>query len=109
MPFGSFINVIPPGAFVAIHLVLLLVGGYLAYRSFKVELGAFGLAFTLYAVAELFYLSYHMDLTVILFAHTLAEVLDAAAFVLLFMAGASRVAAGRATKPAGTASGIPAS
>lgn len=94
MPFGSFINVVPPAGFIAIHLVLLLLGGYLAYRSFDAQLGGFGWAFTLYAVAEFFYLSYHADWTVILFAHTVAEVLDAAAFVLLFSSGVKRLAGG---------------
>lgn len=87
MPFGAFINVIPPVGFTLIHLTLFLVAGYLAFRSYGAGLGGFGLAFVLYAVAELFYVSYHLDLTVILFAHTVAEVLDASAFVLLFASG----------------------
>lgn len=98
MPVGSFINVIPPGAFIAIHFVLFLVGAYLAYRSFDAALGTFGWAFTLYAAAEIFYMSYHLDLTVILFAHTVAEVLDAVAFVMLFTAGVRELASGRRTR-----------
>ena len=43
-------------------------------------------AFSLFAAAELIYMTYHLDWTVFLFAHTIAEVLDLAAFVLVFAA-----------------------
>lgn len=92
MPLGSFINVIPPAVFVAIHAALLLVACYLAWRSFDAGLSDFGTAFGLYGLAELFYLTYHLDLTVILFAHTVAEVLNVVAFVMLFAAGMKLVA-----------------
>lgn len=92
MPMGSFIAVIPPAVFMAIHIALFLVGAYLAYRSFDANIGGFGWGFTLYAIGELFYLSYHMDVTVILFAHTIAEVLNAAAMVLLFSTGIRELA-----------------
>ena len=45
-----------------------------------------GWAFSLYALAELVYMTYHLDWTVFLFAHTISEVLDLLAFVLLFVA-----------------------
>jgi hypothetical protein len=35
-------------------------------------------------VTELVYMTYHLDWTVFLFAHTIAEVLDLVAFVLVF-------------------------
>ncbi|MFW6078465.1 MAG: hypothetical protein ACODAE_02515 [Gemmatimonadota bacterium] len=105
MPIGAFINVIPPGAFVAIHAALLLVGVYLAYRSYGAGASTFGLAFVLYALAEVFYLTYHLDLTVILFAHTVAEVLNAVAFVMLFTAGVSRAVGSR--PEAATRAGAP--
>ncbi len=91
MPMGSFINALPPAFFIAVHLVAFIVGAYFAYRSFGVELGAFGWGFILYAIAELVYMTYHMDWTVFLFAHTIAEVLDLAAFVLIFAGVAQRV------------------
>ena len=40
----------------------------------------------LFAAAELVYMTYHLDWTVFLFAHTIAEVLDLTAFVLVFAA-----------------------
>ncbi len=45
------------------------------------------IAFSLFAAAELVYMTYHLDWTVFLFAHTIAEVLDLAAFVLVFAGG----------------------
>jgi hypothetical protein len=37
-------------------------------------------------------MTYHLDWTVFLFAHTIAEVLDLAAFVLVFAAAVAQVA-----------------
>ena len=54
-------------------------------------------AFTLFALAEVSYMTYHLDWTVFLFAHTISEVLDLAAFVLVFAAAVQRVAAPRRT------------
>jgi hypothetical protein len=70
--------------FLLIHIVLFLLGAYLAARSFQREQSTFGLGFSLFALAEIFYMTYHVNLTVFLLAHTIAEVLDAVAFVLLF-------------------------
>jgi hypothetical protein len=57
-----------------------------------------GWGFALYAVAEIVYMTYHLDWTVFLFAHTIAEVLDLAAFALIFTGATQRVLAlGRAT------------
>ena len=36
-------------------------------------------------------MTYHLDWTVFLFAHTISEVLDLLAFVLVFVAGVARV------------------
>ena len=54
-----------------------------------------GTAFLLFAVAELTYMTYHLDWTVFLFAHTIAEVFDLAAFVLVFAAAAWHAAVAR--------------
>jgi hypothetical protein len=40
-------------------------------------------------------MTYHLDWTVFLFAHTIAEVLDLVAFVLVFAAAVVQVAAAR--------------
>lgn len=86
MPFGDFVNQIPPVGFLAIHIVLFLIGAYFAWRTFSVGASTLGWAFTLFALAEISYMTYHLDWTVFLFAHTIAEVLDLTAFVLVFAA-----------------------
>ena len=86
MPIGDFINVIPPPAFLLIHLTAFAIGAYFAWRSFDADAPMLGWAFTLFAAAESSYMTYHLDWTVILFAHTIAEVLDLIAFVLVFVA-----------------------
>lgn len=91
MPYGSFVNDVPPAAFMAVHIAAFLVGAYLAYRSFTGQASLLGWGFTLYALAEVSYMTYHLDWTVFLFAHTVSEVLDLAAFVLVF-AGALQAA-----------------
>ncbi len=97
MPIGAFINVLPPAFFIVVHLVAFAIAAYFAYRAFGAAASTLGWAFTLYAVAELVYMTYPLDWTVILFAHTIAEVLDLAAFILVFAAAAQHVVAlGRA-------------
>ena len=59
-----------------------------------------GAAFSLFAAAELVYMTYHLDWTVFLFAHTIAEVLDLTAFVLVFAAAVYSAVAGRRSTPA---------
>ena len=85
MPIGDFANNIPPVGFLAIHIVLFIIGAYCAWRSFGAGQGALGWAFSLYALAEIVYMTYHLDWTVFLFAHTIAEVLDVVAFGIIFV------------------------
>lgn len=88
MPFGSFINALPPAFFLAVHLVGFIVGAYFAYRAFNAgdhSARTIGWGFILYAIAELVYMTYHLDWTVFLFAHTISEVLDLVAFILVFV------------------------
>ena len=85
MPFGDFVNQLPPIAFLAIHAVLFLAGAYFAWRAFGSGASLLGWAFSLFALAEITYMTYHLDWTVFLFAHTISEVLDLIAFVLVFM------------------------
>jgi hypothetical protein len=91
MPFGDFINQIPPFVFMIIHLTAFLIGAYLAYRSFEANASLLGWGFTLYALAEISYMTYHLDWTIFLFAHTISEVLDLGAFVLVFAGAAQQV------------------
>jgi hypothetical protein len=91
MPFGDFVNQIPAPVFLAIHLTAFLIGAFFAWRSFNAEAPLLGWAFSLFALAEISYMTYHLDWTVFLFAHTISEVLDLGAFVLVFVAATRRV------------------
>jgi hypothetical protein len=86
MPLGDFVNNIPAIGFLAIHLAAFVIGAYFAWRSFGADQGTLGWAFSLYALSEIVYMTYHLDWTVFLFAHTIAEVLDLVAFALVFVA-----------------------
>ena len=108
MPYGSWINDLPTAFFMVVHIAAFALGAGFAWLAFKRELTLLGTAFTLFAAAELIYMTYHLDWTVFLFAHTIAEVLDLAAFVLVFAAavwqtaGVRRGAATRWTAAAKT-------
>jgi hypothetical protein len=86
MPYGSWINDLPTGFFLAVHMTAFVLGAGFAWLAFKRYLSVLGVAFSLFAVAELVYTTYHLDWTVFLFAHTIAEVLDLVAFILVFAA-----------------------
>jgi hypothetical protein len=86
MPFGDFVNQIPPLGFLAIHVALFAAGAFFAWRSFGSGARTLGWAFSLFALAEVSYMTYHLDWTVFLFAHTISEVLDVLAFGLVFVA-----------------------
>ncbi|HWP63520.1 MAG TPA: hypothetical protein VNO86_08630 [Candidatus Binatia bacterium] len=96
MPFGDFVNQIPAPIFLLIHLVAFLIGAYFAWRSFGSGASLLGWGFTLFALAEISYMTYHLDWTVFLFAHTVSEVLDLLAFVLVFAAATQRAIVGAA-------------
>lgn len=92
MPIGDFVNLIPAPVFLLIHLTLFAAGAYFAWRSFEADAALLGWGFSLFALAELSYMTYHLDWTVFLFAHTISEVLNLGAFALIF-AGVARGAA----------------
>jgi membrane-associated protease RseP (regulator of RpoE activity) len=92
MPFGTFVNEIPAPVFLGIHLVAFLVGAYAARRAFAANLGLVGWGFVAYALAELSYMTYHLDWTVFLFAHTVSEVLDLVAVILVFAGAVAKAA-----------------
>lgn len=97
MPFGDFVNQIPAPVFLAIHLTAFLVGAYFAWRSFGAGVSLLGWGFSLFALAEISYMTYHLDWTVFLFAHTVSEVLDLLAFILVFAAATQRTLIGAAS------------
>lgn len=86
MPIGDFINAIPPPIFLLIHLTAFAIGAYFAWRSFDVGRSTLGWAFSLYALGEISYMTYHLDWTNFLFAHTISEVLVLVAVILMFVA-----------------------
>jgi hypothetical protein len=85
MPYGSWINDLPPSFFLAVHIAAFTIGAGFAWLAFKREQSLLATAFSLFAAAEIVYMTYHLDWTVFLFAHTIAEVLDLTAFVLVFV------------------------
>jgi len=95
MPWGDWINELPMGFFLAVHIAAFAIGATFAWLAHARGLPLLTWAFSLYALAEVSYLTYHLDWTVFLFAHTISEVLDLAAFVLVFVAAVARVAAPR--------------
>ena len=93
MPYGDFINQIPALGFLAIHATAFLIGAYFAWHAFGAGASLLGWGFSLFALAELSYMTYHLDWTVFLFAHTVSEVLDLVAFILIFSWAARRITA----------------
>jgi hypothetical protein len=91
MPFGDFVNSIPTIGFLVVHVVLFAAGAYFAWRSFGAGASTLGWGFALFAVAEISYLTYHLDWTVFLFAHTVSEVLNLLAFSLIFVAASRTI------------------
>ena len=100
MPYGDFINTFPPGVFLLIHLAAFLVGAFLAYRSFERDAALAGAGFLLFALAEVSYMTYHLDWTVFLFAHTISEVLDLVGFALIFSGATQTILGTRRTAAA---------
>lgn len=94
MPLGDFVNQVPPLGFLLIHLAAFAAGTYFAWRAQAAGRPTLGWAFSLFALAEISYMTYHLDWTVFLFAHTVSEVLDLLAFVLVFVAAGRTVLAG---------------
>jgi hypothetical protein len=94
MPFGDFVNQIPAPVFLLIHFVAFLIGAYFAWRSFGTGATTLAAGFSLFALAEISYMTYHLDWTIFLFAHLISEVLDLLAFILVFVAVGQRALRG---------------
>src|ERR687884_1777470 len=84
MPYGDWVNQLPTSFFLVVHIAAFAIGASFAWLAFRNDQRVLSSAFSLFAAAELVYMTYHLDWTVFLFAHTIAEVLDLAAFVLVF-------------------------
>lgn len=87
-PIDVIVRSLPWGFFLAVHIALFVVGAYFALRAFEGGQSLFGTGFALFGLAEISYMTYHVNITNFLFAHTISEVLDGVAFVLLFVAAA---------------------
>ena len=88
---------IPMPVFMLVHLSGFAIGVYLARKAFTGYNGRlFGWAFSLFALAEIIYMGYHLSITTFLLSHTLAEVLNLVAFILAFMGASQNVLARRA-------------
>lgn len=86
IPFGAFVGVLPPVLFLVLHLAAFAAGAYFAFRAFGAAHSSLGWGFTLFALAQLVYVGYFLDLTVLLFAHTIGQLLLATAVVLIYRA-----------------------
>lgn len=97
MPWGDWVNELPTEFFLTVHIAAFAIGAAFAWTAFKHDLDLLGWAFSLFAAAEVTYMTYHLDWTVFLFAHTISEVLDLLAFGLVFLGAVVGVA--RARRP----------
>ena len=89
-PIDVIVRDLPWGFFLVVHIALFAVGGYFALRAFEHRENLFGAGFALFALAEISYMTYHVNITNFLFSHTISEVLDGLAFVLLFAGAVQR-------------------
>jgi hypothetical protein len=105
-PCCDFINEFPWGFFLVVHIALFAVGAFFALRAFESGSSVLGWGFALFALAEITYMTYHVNITQFLFSHTIAEVLDGLAFVALFI-GAVQAGAIRLTSQEPRASSAP--
>ncbi|HTJ75505.1 MAG TPA: hypothetical protein VL337_09075 [Acidimicrobiales bacterium] len=85
--------------FLIVHIVLFVIGTYLAVRALQEGRTTFGTGFALFAVAEIVYMTYHVNLTVFLLAHTIAEVLDGLGFILVFAGAVKEGIVGAVARP----------
>jgi hypothetical protein len=83
-PCCSFIDQIPWWVFLIIHVVIFLFAAVFAGRSFGVGQSVLGWGFTLFALAEISYMTYHINITTFLFAHTISEVLVLIGLITIF-------------------------
>ena len=83
-PCCDVINRVPWGFFMLVHVALFVLAAFFALKMFQSDHSLFGLGFGLFAVAELSYMTYHVNATLFLFAHTISEVLVGGAIAALF-------------------------
>ena len=84
-PCCDLINRVPWGFFMLVHVALFALAVVFALRMLQSDHELFGLSFGIFALAEVSYMTYHVNLTLFLFAHTISEVLVLAGIVTLFV------------------------
>ena|SRR5690242_16987630 len=89
-PVDVIVRSLPWWFFMVVHIALFVIGAYFALRAFASGESLFGWGFALFALAEISYMTYHVNITNFLFAHTISEVLDGVAFVLIFAAAVQK-------------------
>ncbi len=57
MPIGGFLNAFPPAFFLVVHLAAFVIGAYFASRAFSAGTRSLGWSFTLFAIAEIVYMT----------------------------------------------------
>lgn len=97
-PCCDVVNELPWGFFLLVHIALFAAGAFFAARAFEGGLGTMGWGFALFALAEISYMTYHVNITQFLFAHTISEVLNGVAFAALFVGAVGRVTAERSKR-----------
>jgi hypothetical protein len=83
-PCCSLINGVPWGFFMLVHVVLFALAVVFAMRMFQSDHELVGVGFAVFALAEVSYMTYHVNITLFLFAHTISEVLVLGGLVTLF-------------------------
>jgi hypothetical protein len=102
-PCCDFINELPWGFFLVVHIALFAVGAFFALRAFESGSRVLGWGFALFALAEITYMTYHVNITQFLFSHTIAEVLNGLAFVAIFVGALQAGAVRMTSRERGTA------
>lgn len=94
-PCCQFINDIPQWFFLVVHLAIFLVALVVALRAFGAADRGLGWGFMLFALAEVSYLTYHVNITLFLFAHTISEVLVLLGILMIAASVMRRAVGGR--------------
>ncbi len=99
-PCCQFINELPQWFFLLVHILIFLIAIVFSARAFSAKDQGFGWGFMLFALAEVSYLTYHVNLTLFLLAHTISEVLFLLGILVLAGSAARRGVYGRSVREA---------
>jgi hypothetical protein len=99
-PCCQFINDLPQWFFLVVHILIFLIALVFSSRAFSAKDQGFGWGFALFALAEVSYLTYHVNLTLFLLAHTISEVLFLLGILVLAGSAARRGVFGRSVREA---------